>query len=51
VPSLAAGGQAVFHLQAHGESVGDRRLRAHVSSDQLRQPLNKEDRIVVYQEK
>ena len=49
--SLAPGGQAVFHLQARGDSVGDRRVRAQVTCDQIRQPLNKEDRTVVYQEK
>jgi uncharacterized repeat protein (TIGR01451 family) len=51
VPSLPPGSQAVFHLQARGEAVGDRRVRAQVACDQLSQPLNKEERTVVYRDR
>ena len=50
IPQLAPGEKAVFKVTARGIRSGDSRVRVHIVSDDLRNPVTKEERTVVHED-
>ena len=48
VARLAPGDKAVFKIAARGIRAGDSRVRVQILSDDLRNPITKEERTVVH---